>query len=557
MPASTDRNHGARRPDRLRLSAATSRRQILLLLSLGLLLGALVGLAWTSADSTQITSAAPLETPTPTVSPGSGGVAGTVWQDTNGDGTFNPGEAPLPGTTVALYNQAGDLLLTVTTQTDGDYRFQPLSPGTYQVAATPPSGYHPTTPASLHVYIGPGIILTLDFGAQFVPSPTPTATPIPKIDVDSATFATCGGIAQNDTRSGSNRVSRYSCQPAWDESGPEMVYRVELGRSQLLSATFLTNTVDLDLFLLTSAFPDSCLAGGDNYISQNVGPGIYFLVVDGYKGAKGPFSLRLECPLSTQATPTSTPTSSPTATSTTTPTPSVTPTPSPTKSTKWRYVPLILQKYTGAIPETATLVFQQGTDGYAGTADTTLSAWETGTNFGGADLLRLRYNKGSVLGTDMAPLLRFDLALLPSDAHIVTASLNLYLAAPPKYDLRGEVHGLLRTWDEMTATWLLASSGAPWTRPGAQGIDSDFMSWAADNQPIGIAKRWYSFDVTDLVRIWVSDPVRNNGLMVMARGGESDSNVEAGFASREQTNAALRPRLSVTYWVSAGAAGHR
>jgi hypothetical protein len=169
---------------------------------------------------------------------------------------------------------------------------------------------------------------------------------------------------------------------------------------------------------------------------------------------------------------------------------------------------------------------------------------------GGDDLLRLRYSKPPGLSTQMAPLLRFDLALLPAEANIVSAQLRLRLVAPPQYDLRGEVHGLLRPWDEETATWQEPAAGQAWAEAGAQGVGTDHMGWAADTQRVEAAG-WYIFDVTELVKTWVGDPGKNYGLILLAQPGDSQSNVEAGFASRERADLALRPQLVISYWLPA------
>ena len=47
-----------------------------------------------------------------------------------------------------------------------------------------------------------------------------------------------------------------------------MVYRIELDQSQPVSATLLEADADLDLFLLRYAYPDSCIAAGDNSLQQ-------------------------------------------------------------------------------------------------------------------------------------------------------------------------------------------------------------------------------------------------------------------------------------------------
>jgi hypothetical protein len=525
-----------------------------LLLELLLGLGALIWLAW-AGPANGLT--APLDPPTPTLTstplstsvPGTGAIAGTAWQDLDGDGTRGADEPPLAGLLLSLYDQGGQLLMTATTAADGGYRFAVLSPGLYQLVATAPANYLLTTSDTFNLFVSPGAVLMLDFGARPEPTPTITPTRLPTLDIDNAPFAFCGGLIRGDTRAGVNNVSRYACQPAWDERGPELVYRIELGRSQLLTAALLTTTADLDLFLLPSAYPESCLAAGDNYLSYRVQPGVYFLAVDGYEGAAGSFDLRLECPYGPQATATPTPTLTPEPSPTFTFTPGPTPSPTAAGNPRQRFLPMLLSRYPRPTPEPVTLTFQQGVNGYTGTADTTLNAWEPTRACGDEELLRLRYDRPPGVTAVMDPLLRFDLALLPAEAHIVHADLKLYLVTPPKYDLRGELHGLLRAWDEHTATWQQPATGQSWAEAGAQGVGTDHMGWVADDQFVEAGGRWYGFDVTELVQIWVGDPGNNYGLILLAQPGNSQSSVEAGFASREYADPTLRPQLTVSYWL--------
>jgi len=522
-------------------------------LALLLLLFTLGVVSWTAAflnPSGTASLAAPADTPTPTLAPNTGAIAGMAWQDLNGNGLHEAEEPPLPGVLLTVYNQEGQALLTTTTGGDGSYRFATLATGLYQLVATAPAGFRWTTPSTHNVFISAGWVLNLDFGAQFVPTPTPTATPVPKLDITSATRAVCGSFIQADTRTGVNNVNRYGCQPSWNESGPELIFRIDSEYTQALTARLITTTVDLDLFLLPSDAPDTCLTAGDNYLQFDIYSGTYYLVVDGYQGAAGAFSLRLECPLNPQATPTATPTASPTPTATQTPTPGPTSTPTATPRPRFNYLPLIFPDYSGVIHEPVTLTFQEGVAGYTGTADTTLYSWEPEQVFGNESPLHLFYSKPPGILTPMAPLLRFDLALLPAEANIVHAALKLYMETSPRYDLRAEVHRILRAWNETTATWTVPGTGQTWTEPGAQGMDTDHASLAVATQHITLGQQWYTFDITSLVQSWVKDPGQNYGLILLAQAGDSNANVEALFNSREYADPALRPQLIVSYWLA-------
>ncbi len=181
------------------------------------------------------------------------------------------------------------------------------------------------------------------------------------------------------------------------------------------------------------------VAAGDNSLAAQAEPGVYFLAVDGYQGAAGNFAFRVNCPAGIQATPTLTPTPSPTPTATITPTPGPSATPTTILAPRPVYLPLLFRQSIQVVPGEATLTFQQGIDGYLGVSDTTLDSWSPTTAFGSDREMRLAYARPPKISTQMAPVLRFDLGMLPTDAQIIQAQLKLYLTATARNDLRGEV----------------------------------------------------------------------------------------------------------------------
>lgn len=125
--------------------------------------------------------------------------------------------------------------------------------------------------------------------------------------MEQATPIACGETASGDTRGGHSFIASYDCRPDWWESGPEAVYALTLQTSDSVLALLDYDPLgpDLDLFLLTSQDPASCLAYGDRGFVYNMpAPGKYYLVVDGYYGAAGVYTLEVAC---SAATPTPTP----------------------------------------------------------------------------------------------------------------------------------------------------------------------------------------------------------------------------------------------------------
>ncbi len=64
-------------------------------------------------------------------------ISGTIWKDTNADGSLVGGEAGrFAGVTVVLYDNNGNVVATTTTDASGNYSFSNLPDGTYKVDVT-------------------------------------------------------------------------------------------------------------------------------------------------------------------------------------------------------------------------------------------------------------------------------------------------------------------------------------------------------------------------------------------------------------------------------------
>lgn len=146
---------------------------------------------------------------------------------------------------------------------------------------------------------------------ELTPTATATATPTP--DTPSAAPIACGQTVADTTVGATNTASQYACAPWLPLTGPERVYSLRLDAAADVDLLLGGMSSDLDLLLLTGQNPSSCIAHGDNAISAHgLTAGLYYLVVDGFDGAAGPYQLSVWCPLA--VTPTVTPTATPTAT---------------------------------------------------------------------------------------------------------------------------------------------------------------------------------------------------------------------------------------------------
>jgi hypothetical protein len=84
----------------------------------------------------------------------------------------------------------------------------------------------------------------------------------------------------------------YACEE-WNESGGEVVYELQVDQSIILHATLFSDH-DLDLILLSDCDPDLCIGMASSEFTAEIGSGTFYLIVDGYLGESGAFSVNLE-----------------------------------------------------------------------------------------------------------------------------------------------------------------------------------------------------------------------------------------------------------------------
>ncbi len=84
-----------------------------------------------------------------------GSIAGTKWNDRNGNGVVDAGETGLAGVTIQLW-MGIDLKTEVVSGADGAYIFKDLPAGDYIVMEVVPQGYYPTSTTSRPVALAAG-----------------------------------------------------------------------------------------------------------------------------------------------------------------------------------------------------------------------------------------------------------------------------------------------------------------------------------------------------------------------------------------------------------------
>jgi protocatechuate 3,4-dioxygenase beta subunit len=82
-----------------------------------------------------------------------GTVSGVMYEDSNGNGTQDPGEPGIGGAVIVLSGTTG--IFTTTTAADGTYTFYGVVGGDYTVLGTPPAGCFAFTPGLIHVSVTP------------------------------------------------------------------------------------------------------------------------------------------------------------------------------------------------------------------------------------------------------------------------------------------------------------------------------------------------------------------------------------------------------------------
>ena len=106
----------------------------------------------------------------------------------------------------------------------------------------------------------------------------------------------CNGSAIANTAVSGNTLNNYSCT-TWNESGQDIGYVFMPEIDDSVDIVLTAETADLDLFVLDGVcLAENCLGHGDTSVAMDVEAGkTYFIVVDGFEGQTGPFTLTVEC----------------------------------------------------------------------------------------------------------------------------------------------------------------------------------------------------------------------------------------------------------------------
>ena len=115
-----------------------------------------------------------------------------------------------------------------------------------------------------------------------------------------------------------------------------------------------------------------------------------------------------------------------------------------------------------------------------------------------------------------------------------------------------EDHRVTRRWVEGTHDGIGTADGATWdTWDGASNWTSsggDYAVVPVDSSAISATTGdWESWEIGKLVQGWIDGSHPNHGLLLKGSGA-----IDIRFASKEDINAALHPRLSIEYSCACG-----
>jgi len=186
-----------------------------------------------------------------------------------------------------------------------------------------------------------------------------------------------------------------------------------------------------------------------------------------------------------------------------------------------------------------TVVFQEGLNGYSGVEDTYIDMYDPNRNFSTELTMLVGYKQRR------AGLVKFSLAPIPSEATIISATLELYAIGWGGSPLPIAVHYITRTNVIPEATWQQASNGTSWGQPGGNDPASDRRDSAESIVFITTINNWYKFDLTAVIQGWVDGSLPNNGVLLRQANQSLDHTIH--FASSETSLITSRPKLIVRY----------
>ena len=195
-----------------------------------------------------------------------------------------------------------------------------------------------------------------------------------------------------------------------------------------------------------------------------------------------------------------------------------------------------------------TVSFQDGVQPdatYSGTSDSYLLEVFPDSAHGFETRIEVDGSEPSGTETDKDMLIGWDLSSIPVGAILQSADIDLTVTNSSSGDYA--CYQILTAWEEPTVTWNEASSGVPWSSPGASSsIDrgSEILCTvsAGSTGPMTVNITAAGLGI---IQTWLDAPASNHG-MIITGPTVSDG---ADFHSSESTTLLSRPRLNLTYQI--------
>jgi acid phosphatase type 7 len=190
------------------------------------------------------------------------------------------------------------------------------------------------------------------------------------------------------------------------------------------------------------------------------------------------------------------------------------------------------------VASATTVSYQDGVNAYAGTVDTYISETVPTTSFATDARLNCNYAPPTASTPENSQvLMKFNLSGIPVNATVTSASLTLFVTRTNSVDVADTL-----AMDKVTSSWTEAhtwSMGVPARTPS--GITLPMPN------NVGPTNAYVIAGMGSLVQNWVTTPSANHGVIIY-----STSRLNYRFASREISQIDIRPKLTITYSMSAG-----
>ncbi|MBA1445297.1 MAG: DNRLRE domain-containing protein [Chromatiales bacterium] len=181
--------------------------------------------------------------------------------------------------------------------------------------------------------------------------------------------------------------------------------------------------------------------------------------------------------------------------------------------------------------------------------DAYIYQWQSDWNYG-ADVNLVAAHQASAV---RHALLRFNIGAIPAGAKVTSANLELHSNATSWASTTIDVHRLNNDWVEGSATggigpganWTERDSAVAWSAAGGD-YETNSAASAVTSGDVG----WVAWDVTDLVKNWVSGETPNYGLLLAPTVDYQG----AEFDSSDATDPTTHPKLTITYTCECGVA---